>query len=225
MKEEIMNNPTVQALLEVGFSEDYIEKAIENGDVIIEKSKTEEEMNHSEEDEKKNIKNDEEHVEDLRDDIDEDEDDVDDLKDDEKEVSKSFTPDMMKSFGEEISKSILESVTSVMKSIEERLESLEKISKSISQETPSFKSAGLSRSAILEKSIENTRDEEGKVALNIVTQRPLVKQVIEKALQDDEIAKSYGDSVVGYLMCPEADQLGEEFSRYAYDKLNIKFVK
>ena len=47
MKAEWKNSSIVKALLNGGFDEEYIEKAIENGDIILEKSKTEKEMEHS----------------------------------------------------------------------------------------------------------------------------------------------------------------------------------
>ena len=65
MKQEYLNDPLVKALQNVGFNEEEIEQFIANGDAKIEKSKTEKEMDHSEEDEKKNIVNDEKHIKDL----------------------------------------------------------------------------------------------------------------------------------------------------------------
>lgn len=221
MKQEYLNDPLVKALQNVGFNEEEIEQFIANGDAKIEKSKTEKEMDHSEEDEKKNIVNDEKHIKDLEKDKKEDEEDVDNLKHDKKEkMEKGLSYDMLKAIGEGIA-------TGLAKSFDSRFESLEKSLETIGHQTPSFKAADLSSVSFLEKSLESFKDESGKLEVNIVTQRPAAKALIEKALEnaDDDLMKSIGEDAKSYLMFPEAEIIGENLARYMFEKQNVKFVK
>lgn len=231
MKAEWKNSSIVKALLNGGFDEEYIEKAIENGDIILEKSKTEKEMEHSKEDEEKNVVDDEKHIEDLEEDEDEDDDDIEDLDEDIEEkgkkkskekVEKSFDRDLMKSFGFEMKEAFKEA-------IKEEIEPLRKSIEAIGAQPTPFRSEGLDNATFLQKSINTMKDDNGKITVNIVKQRPLARTLIEKAIdsvQDDEVLmKSIGDDVFAYLTNPEAETVGENLARYMYDSKNVKFVR
>lgn len=231
MKVEWKNSSIVKALLNGGFDEEYIEKAIENGDIILEKSKTEKEMEHSKEDEEKNVVDDEKHIEDLEEDEDEDDDDIEDLDEDIEEkgkkkskekVEKSFNRDLMKSFGFEMKEAFKEA-------IKEEIEPLRKSIEAIGAQPTPFRSEGLDNVTFLQKSIGTMKDDNGKITVNIVKQRPLARTLIEKAIdsvQDDEVLmKSIGDDVFAYLTNPEAETVGENLARYMYDSKNVKFVR
>ena len=231
MKAEWKNSSIVKALLNGGFDEEYIEKAIENGDIILEKSKTEKEMEHSKEDEEKNVVDDEKHIEDLEEDEDEDDHDIEDLDEDIEEkgkkkskekVEKSFNRDLMKSFGFEMKEAFKEA-------IKEEIEPLRKSIEAIGAQPTPFRSEGLDNATFLQKSIGTMKDDNGKITVNIVKQRPLARTLIEKAIdsvQDDEVLmKSIGDDVFAYLTNPEAETVGENLARYMYDSKNVKFVR
>lgn len=231
MKAEWKNSSIVKALLNGGFDEEYIEKAIENGDIILEKSKTEKEMEHSKEDEEKNVVDDEKHIEDLEEDEDEDDNDIEDLDEDIEEkgkkkskekVEKSFNRDLMKSFGFEMKEAFKEA-------IKEEIEPLRKSIEAIGAQPTPFRSEGLDNATFLQKSIGTMKDDNGKITVNIVKQRPLARTLIEKAIdsvQDDEVLmKSIGDDVFAYLTNPEAETVGENLARYMYDSKNVKFVR
>lgn len=227
MKQEYQDNAIVKSLLLAGFSEDYIEKSIESGDIKIEKSKSEKEMDRSERFEKENVKNDEKHIKDLEKDKKEDKEDVKDLERDKKaheekkdDIEKGFTPDLMKSLGDTIGNTVAAAMAPFFKGINEQLKSHDELLKSMSSQAPDFRSTGISASSILEKSLE--KDEAGKTSLNVVTQRPLVKSLIER---DEELLKSFGDDVKDYLMYPEATSIGEGAARYMFEKMNIKLVR
>lgn len=232
MKAEWKNSSIVKALLNGGFDEEYIEKAIENGDIILEKSKTEKEMEYSKEDEEKNVVDDEKHIEDLEEDEDEDDDDIEDLDEDIEEkskkkkskekVEKSFDRDLMKSFGFEMKEAFREA-------IKEEIEPLRKSIEAIGAQPTPFRSEGLDNATFLQKSISTMKDDNGKITVNIVKQRPLARTLIEKAIdsvQEDEfLMKSIGDDAFAYLTNPEAETIGEGLARYMYDSKNVKFVR
>lgn len=226
MKAEWKNSSIVKALLNGGFDEEYIEKAIENGDIILEKSKTEKEMEHSKEDEEKNVVDDEKHIEDLEEDEDEDDDDIEEKgkkkKKSKEKVEKSFNRDLMKSFGFEMKEAFKEA-------IKEEIEPLRKSIEAIGAQPTPFRSEGLDNATFLQKSIGTMKDDNGKITVNIVKQRPLARTLIEKAIdsvQDDEVLmKSIGDDVFAYLTNPEAETVGENLARYMYDSKNVKFVR
>lgn len=217
-KREYKDDPIVKALKVAGFSDEDIDNFIENGDIL--KSKTEEEMTHSEEDEEKNIENDKKHKKDLDRDIKEDEKDVEDLKEDKKEKKEA---DLEKSLNMDIFKAIGEGM---MKSISDRLTNIEKSLETIGKQTPSFKGADFSNTSILEKSVESQKDENDKITVNIINQRPLAKKLIEKSIEsaDDDLLKSIGADAKEFLLNPFADTVGENLAMHMY-KEGIKFVK
>lgn len=229
MKQEYQDSAIVKSLLLAGFSEEYIEKSIDSGDIKIEKAKSEKDMDRSERWEKDNAKNDEKHIRDLEKDKKEDEKDVKDLKDDKKahedkekrdDVEKGFSADLMKSLGDSVGNSVAAAMAPFFKGINDRLNAHEELMKSMGSQAPDFRSAGISTASVLEKSL--VKDDAGKTTLNVVTQRPLVKSLIE---HNDELLKSFGDDVKSYLMYPDADVIGEGAARWMYDNLNVKLVK
>lgn len=235
MKEEYANNATVQLLKSMGFSDDYIMKGIENGDIDINKAKSTKDMDRSEEWEKDNAKNDEKHIKDLEKDKKEDERDEKDLKRDKKaheekeekkdDLEKSLTPDLMKSLGDSIGKGLLDVLTPVFKGLNSRLDATDEILKSMSKQSPDFRSGNLSNLSTIEKSVSFEKDDNGKVSLSITRQRPAVRKLIEKALDDAEFMKSYGDDAMAYLSYPEADTIGEGLARHMYDKMGVKLER
>ena len=234
MKEEYANNATVKLLLSSGFSEDYIMKGIENGEIDLKKSKSTEEMDRSEKFEKENEKNDEKHIKDLEKDKKEDEKDEKDLSRDKKaheekekkdDMEKGITPDLMKSFGQNLASELLSGLSVLFKGMNARMDATDEVLKSMSKQAPEFRSEGLSNVSVLEKSIDSMKGEDGKIELSITRQRPAVKAILEKSLEDPEILKSYGEDAVGYLMCPEADTIGKGIAQYLFDKKNIKLTK
>lgn len=229
IKEEYKNNATVKTLLNVGFSEEYIMKSIENGDIKLEKSKDEKEMDESLKEEKTNVVDDKKHLKDLDKDKGEDEKDVEKLKEDKKkeaaDMEKAITNNLSKSLGDTLGLSLVESLTPLFKGIVARFDAQDEIIKSMKTQAPEFKSGDLDRASVLEKSMESFKGEDGKISMNIITQRGAVKKMIEKSLDDPEFMKSFGDEVSSYLMYPDADTVPEGVARYMYKNMGVKLVK
>lgn len=203
MNEKILKDPTVQLLKSVGFSDDYILKGIESGEIILKsedaagahesETKQEDDINKLEKEEK--------------------------VKEDEKETAEKI----QKSIGDSFAKSINPLFESLQKSIEGLREDV----KALKEQTPSFRSEGLVNLSAIQKSMSFEKDEEGKTEINIVTQRSIASQAISKALdgiKDDEIKKSLESDALAFLMNPEAETVGENLARYMYGK-GVKFVK
>ena len=96
------------------------------------------------------------------------------------------------------------------------------------QEAPKFRSEGLDNMSAIQKSMTFEKDDNGKIELNIINQRPMVAKMIEKALtneSDDSIRKSLEADALNYMTNPYAETIGEELARYMYTKNGIKFVK
>lgn len=226
MKQELENNALVKSLLNMGFSEEYIEKGIACGDIDIEKGKTEEDMKRSGEWEKRNIENDKKHIEDLKKDEKEDKKDEKDLKRDEKEhedkedkkddMKKSVDADLLKSFGQQI----VDAIAPAFSLMNQRLDEQAEMMKSIKNQAPAFKS-NFSKGAFIEKSIETRKSESGKIAMSQTKDRNALKKVIEKALDNDDFAKSYAEDVKGYLMS-DMGTISFGVAKYLYDNANVE---
>lgn len=213
MKEEYKNNSIVKALQASGFEDPEIEKMIENGDIRIEKSEKPE-MKEEKEEKKEDPEKKDEKPETKP-------------EDKEEMMSKSQVSDLMKSMGESMIDQITKSIeTSLEKSFNDRLTKIETAIESFGKQAPSFKGANLNQ-AILEKSLDSFRDEDNKLEVNIITQRTVAKTLIEKAIAnaDEDLMKSIGNDAKAFLMCPEANTVGESLARYMYNKENVKFVK
>lgn len=203
MNEKILKDPTVQLLKSVGFSDDYILKGIESGEIIL---KSEDAAGAHESETKQ-------------------EDGINKLEKEavEKEDEKETVEKIQKSIGDSFAKSINPLFESLQKSIEGLREDV----KALKEQTPSFRSEGLVNLSAIQKSMSFEKDEEGKTEINIMTQRPIASQAISKALdgiKDDEIKKSLESDALAFLMNPEAETVGENLARYMYGK-GVKFVK
>ena len=68
--------------------------------------------------------------------------------------------------------------------------------------------------------------ENGKLVVNIISQRSLAKSLIEKELNsmDEDVRKSMSNEALAYLANPEAEIVGESLARYMFDK-GVKFVR
>lgn len=229
LKEEYKSNATVKTLLSAGFSEDYILKSIETGDIKLEKSKDEKEMDESLKREKENVANDKKHLKDLKRDEEEDEQDEKDLKRDKKveadAMEKAITANLLKSMGDTLGNVIAESIAPLFKGMNARFDAQEAAINNLKKQAPEFKSGDLGSASVLEKSLETYKGEDGKISMNIITQRPAVKKLIEKSLENPDFMKSFGDEVASYLMYPEADTVSENVARYMYEKMGVKLVK
>lgn len=221
LSKEALEDPIVKSLQEAGFSDETIEEYIETGDIVLKSKETKEEVDEHEEE---NIVDDEKHIENLENDEKEDEKDIEKCgckkksckKDD---VQKGITADDLKEFGKALADSIVEGLSARFSGIEKSLETFGK-------QTPSFKGADLNGS-VLEKSLDNYRDENNKLEVNIHTQRSVARSLIEKAIEnaDDNLMKSIGEDAKNFLMYPEADTVGENLAMYMYKNMNVKFVK
>lgn len=231
MKVNYENNETVKFLKSIGFSDDYIMKGIDSGDINLEKSedraargdhesetKQEEDIDKLEREavkKEKKVKRDEKDTAEDRDaeGIEKSDDD-----EDQKEMMKSVNATIQKSLS--VFAPIIESL---QKSVERMDQKLDKIGSS----TPSFRSEGVNNFRAIEKAMNFEKDENDKYEVNIVTQRPMASKLIEKALDgaDDIIRKSLQDDALAYLTNPEAESMGEDLARYMYEKNNVKFVK
>lgn len=136
---------------------------------------------------------------------------------DEKDLEKSFDSNLLKSFSDSL-------LASVKEMIVPELEELKKSIAVISQQPQPFKSEGLNGLSFLEKSIK--KDENGKLVVNVVSQRALAKSLIEKELNsmDEDMQKSMSSEALAYLTNPEAEIVGESLARYMFDK-GVKFVR
>ena len=208
-KESYQNNAIVKALKQAGFDDEYIEKAIADGKITLDEEGNDKETDPSKEKEKDKMKK-----------------NVDKEKEGcEKELEKSINSDLLKSFGDNLLKSFSDSLLESVKGmIVPELEELKKSIAIISQQPQPFKSEGLNGLSFLEKSIK--KDENGKLVVNIISQRSLAKSLIEKELNsmDEDVRKSMSNEALAYLANPEAEIVGESLARYMFDK-GVKFVR
>lgn len=215
MKKEYLDNKIVKSLLDANFSEEYIEKAIANGDIKIEKS------------EDKAARGDHESETKEEEDIDKLEKEA--VKDEKNTAEdKNAEGEMMKSMESMIMKSVGSIFTPIIERMAESLDNLSAKMDKFGQEAPKFRSEGLDNMSAIQKSMNFEKDDNGKIELNIISQRPMVAKMIEKALtneSDDSIRKSLEADALNYMTNPYAETVGEELARYMYTKNGIKFVK
>ena len=228
MKVEYQDSAIVKSLQNAGFSDEWIESQIESGDVKIEKSKTTAEMDRSEKFQERNIENDKKHIDDLKKDEKEDKKDKKDLERDKKEheekeheMEKSFSNDLMKSI-DSLPQALAAAITPFFKGINDRLNSQDELLKKVSSQAPEFKGANFNAS-VIEKSL--AKDGNGKTELNIISQRPLVRKIVEKIVTRSDLEKSVQDQALEYLMNSDAITAGEDLAMYLYQKENISLVK
>lgn len=207
MDEKVLKDPTVQLLKSVGFSDDYIEKAIASGEIIL-KSETKEEKD-IDKLEKEAVEKEEK------------------VKDDEKDTAEDKNAEgLQKSIEETFTKSF-GVIVPLFEGLQKSIEGLKEEVSSLKNQTPTFRSEGLNNLSAIQKSMSLEKDEEGRTEINIITQRAIASQVISKALdgvKDDAIKKSLESDALAFMMNPEAEMVGEDLARYMYGK-GIKFVK
>lgn len=221
MDEKYLQDPTVQLLKSVGFSDEYIAKGISEGNIILKSENKAAEGDHeSETKQEKDIDKLEKEAVDKEKKVKEDEKNTAEDKDAEgKEMMKSMQEDFLKSFGSVF--------TPVLEGLAKSIESLKEEVSTLKNQTPSFRSEGLDNLSAIQKSISLEKDELGKTEINIVTQRPIASQAISKALdgvKDEELKKSLESDALAFMMNPDAEIVGEDLARYMYGK-GIKFVK
>lgn len=217
--EDYKDNAIVKSMLAMGFTEDYIAKSIEKGDIKIEKSEgaaaagDHESETKQEKDidklEKEAVKKEEK------------------VKDDEKDTAEDRDAEGIKKAVEETFAKSMGVFAPIMEKMTETLDVLsDKIDK-IGGQTPSFRSAGLENVNVIRKSMQIAKDENNKYEMNIISQRPLVVKAIEKAYDQmsETLQKSMEGDMLAYLTNPEAETVGQELAQYMYDKCDIKLCK
>lgn len=218
MDEKVLKDPTVQLLKSVGFSDDYIEKAIASGEIILKSENAAAAGDHeSETKEEKDIdKLEKEAVEKEE-----------KVKDDEKDTAEDKNAEgLQKSIEETFTKSF-GAIVPLFEGLQKSIEGLKEEVSSLKNQTPAFRSEGLNNLSAIQKSMSLEKDEEGRTEINIITQRAIASQAISKALdgvKDDAIKKSLESDALAFMMNPEAEMVGEDLARYMYGK-GIKFVK
>lgn len=218
MDEKVLKDPTVQLLKSVGFSDDYIEKAIASGEIILKSENVAATGDHeSETKEEKDIdKLEKEAVEKEE-----------KVKDDEKDTAEDKNAEgLQKSIEETFTKSF-GVIVPLFEGFQKSIEGLKEEVSSLKNQTPTFRSEGLNNLSAIQKSMSLEKDEKGRTEINIITQRAIASQAISKALdgvKDDAIKKSLESDALAFMMNPEAEMVGEDLARYMYGK-GIKFVK
>lgn len=216
--EEYKDNAIVKSMLAMGFTEDYIAKSIEKGDIKIEKSESVEAGDHeSETKEEKDIDKLENEAVEKEEKVKEDEKNTAEDKDAEG-IKKAVEETFAKSMG--VFAPIMEKMADAIDSLSERIDK-------IGGQAPEFRSKGLESLSTIQKSVELTKDESGKYEMNIISQRPMVAKAIESAYDkmSDELKKSMEGDMLAFLTNPEAETVGQELAQYMYDKCNIKLCK
>lgn len=216
--EEYKDNAIVKSMLAMGFTEDYIAKSIEKGDIKIEKSESVEAGDHeSETKEEKGIDKLENEAVEKEEKVKEDEKNTAEDKDAEG-IKKAVEETFAKSMG--VFAPIMEKMADAIDSLSERIDK-------IGGQAPEFRSKGLESLSTIQKSVELTKDESGKYEMNIISQRPMVAKAIESAYDkmSDELKKSMEGDMLAFLTNPEAETVGQGLAQYMYDKCNIKLCK
>lgn len=217
--EDYKDNAIVKSMLAMGFTEDYIAKGIEKGDIKIEKSEDAAAAGDHESETKQ-----EKDIDKLEKEAVKKEEKV---KDDEKDTAEDRDAEGIKKAVEETFAKSMGVFAPIMEKMAETLDVLsDKIDK-IGGQTPSFRSAGLENVNAIQKSMQIAKDENNKYEMNIISQRPLVVKAIEKAYDQmsETLQKSMEGDMLAYLTNPEAETVGQELAQYMYDKCDIKLCK
>lgn len=217
--EDYKDNAIVKSMLTMGFTEDYIAKSIEKGDIKIEKSEDAAAAGDHESETKQ-----EKDIDKLEKEAVKKEEKV---KDDEKDTAEDRDAEGIKKAVEETFAKSMGVFAPIMEKMGETLDVLsDKIDK-IGGQTPSFRSAGLENVNAIQKSMQIAKDENNKYEMNIISQRPLVVKAIEKAYDQmsETLQKSMEGDMLAYLTNPEAETVGRELAQYMYDKCDIKLCK
>lgn len=211
----------VKSLRGAGFSDQYILGMIESGGIDIEKAMTCDKKEVMKETKK------EEEIEkgkklEKSDEPEKKEED----KEEEKEEKKEEKEEVMKSVVEAITKgfeALSSKIDARFEGIEKSVHGQETLLKSIGDQAPAFR-APVSAAALLQKSMET--DEKGKMEVNIVSQRPLARQILSDAIsreKNEDIKKSMIDDTKNFLTNPDCHMIGESTARLMYER-GVKFT-
>lgn len=201
-----VNDEVVKALLDNDFSHDYILKSIDEGDIKLDKKPEDIEKEDVEEEgvkkcdkmKKSDAPAEEEDVEDEED-VEkgeekyekikkaDNEEEVEDEEDIEARVEKSIRRTLRKSFGAQLSE-----LNGLVKSLQDEISTLK-------NERAPFRT--VNSSAIIEKSMNLGKDNDGKSILSKAMNRIQIGKELTKAFeeeQDSEIKKSLGSDILGF---------------------------
>lgn len=201
-----VNDEVVKALLDNDFSHDYILKSIDEGDIKLDKKpediekedvegegvkkcdkmkKSDAPEEEVEEEEEKDVEKGEEKYEKIKKaDNEEEEEDEEDI---EARVEKSIRRTLRKSFGAQLSE-----LNGLVKSLQDEISTLK-------NERAPFRT--VNSSAIIEKSMNLGKDNDGKNILSKAMNRIQIGKELTKAFeeeQDSEIKKSLGSDILGF---------------------------
>lgn len=199
-----VNDEVVKALLDNDFSHDYILKSIDEGDIKLDKKPEDIEKEDVEEEDVKKcdkVKKSDAPAEeeDVEEDVEkgeekyekikkaDDEEEVEGEEDIEARVEKSIRRTLRKSFGAQLSE-----LNGLVKSLQDEISTLK-------NERAPFRT--VNSSAIIEKSMNLGKDNDGKSILSKAMNRIQIGKELTKAFeeeQDSEIKKSLGSDILGF---------------------------
>lgn len=202
-----VNDEVVKALLDNDFSHDYILKSIDEGDIKLDKKPEDIEKEDVEEEgvkkcdkmKKSDAPAEEEDVEEDEEDVEkgeekyekikkaDNEEEAEDEEDIEARVEKSIRRTLRKSFGAQLSE-----LNGLVKSLQDEISTLK-------NERAPFRT--VNSSAIIEKSMNLGKDNDGKSILSKAMNRIQIGKELTKAFeeeQDSEIKKSLGSDILGF---------------------------
>ena len=195
-----VNDEVVKALLDNDFSHDYILKSIDEGDIKLDKKPEDVEKEDVEENVKKcdkvkksdapaeeeeDVEKGEEKYEKIK--KADNEEEAEDEEDIEARVEKSVRRTLRKSFGAQLSE-----LNGLVKSLQDEISTLK-------NERAPFRT--VNSSAIIEKSMNLGKDNDGKSILSKAMNRIQIGKELTKAFeeeQDSEIKKSLGSDILGF---------------------------
>lgn len=204
----------VKSLRGAGFSDQYILGMIESGGIDIEKA-----MACDKKEVMKETKKEEEIEKGKKlEKSDEPEKKEEDKEEEKEEVMKSVVEAITKGF-----EALSSKIDARFEGIEKSVHGQETLLKSIGDQAPAFR-APVSAAALLQKSMET--DEKGKMEVNIVSQRPLARQILSDAIsreKNEDIKKSMIDDTKNFLTNPDCNMIGESTARLMYER-GVKFT-
>lgn len=204
----------VKSLRGAGFSDQYILGMIESGGIDIEKA-----MACDKKEVMKETKKEEEIEKGKKlEKSDEPEKKEEDKEEEKEEVMKSVVEAITKGF-----EALSSKIDARFEGIEKSVHGQETLLKSIGDQAPAFR-APVSAAALLQKSMET--DEKGKMEVNIVSQRPLARQIISDTIsreKNEDIKKSMIEDTKNFLTNPDCNMIGESTARLMYER-GVKFT-
>lgn len=207
----------VKSLRGAGFSDQYILDMIESGGIDIEKAMA---------CDKKEVMKETKKEEEIEKGKKLEKSDEPEKKEEDKEEEKEEKEEVMKSVVEAITKgfeTLSSKIDARFEGIEKSVHGQETLLKSIGDQAPAFR-APVSAAALLQKSMET--DEKGKMEVNIVSQRPLARQIISDTIsreKNEDIKKSMIEDTKNFLTNPDCNMIGESTARLMYER-GVKFT-